>query len=81
MGCVVFSLTFVLVIAGLAFGGAMAVVGFGGLLATSFHRSLGTPLPLPTIHSASERWLYIYVGLVGLLVWAGVFLYSLKVAP
>ena len=76
-----FSLTFVLVIAGLAFGGAMAVVGFGGLLATSFHRSLGTPLPLPTIHSASERWLYIYVGLVGLLVWAGVFLYSLKVAP
>jgi hypothetical protein len=77
----VFNLTFVLVIAGLAFGGAMAVIGFGGLLATSLHRAMGTPLPLPTIHSSFERWLYVYVGLVGFLVWAGVFLYSLKVAP
>lgn len=76
-----FSLTFVLVIAGLAFGGAMAVIGFGGLLATSFHRALGTPLPLPTIHNHSERRLYIYVGIAGFVVWAGTFLYSLRVAP
>lgn len=77
----VFSLTFVLVMAGFGFGGAMAIIGFGGLLATSFHRALGTPLPLPTIHSSFERWLYVYVGLAGFVVWAGVFLYSLKVAP
>ena len=79
--CAVFSLTFVLVIAGLAFGGAMAVIGFGGLLGTSLHRALGTPLPLPTIHNPFERRLYIYVGIAGLLVWAGAFLYSLKIAP
>ena len=76
-----FSLTFVLVIAGLAFGGAMAVIGFGGLLATSFHRALGTPLPLPTLRSPFEKRLYIYVGIAGFVVWAGTFLYSLKVAP
>ena len=76
-----FSLTFVLVIAGLAFGGAMALIGFGGLLGTSFHRALGTPLPLPTLHNAHERRLYVYVGIAGFLVWAGTFLYSLKIAP
>jgi hypothetical protein len=77
----VFSLTFVVVIAGLAFGGATALVGFGGLLGTSFHRALGTPLPLPTIHTRHEQRLYVCVGLVGFLVWAVTFLYSLKVAP
>ena len=76
-----FSLTFVLVIAGLAFGGAMTLVGFGGLLGTSFHRALGTPLPLPTLHSAFERRLYICVGIAGFVVWGSVFLYSLKIAP
>jgi hypothetical protein len=77
----VFNLTFVLVIAGLAFGGAMAVIGFGGLLGTSFHRALGTPLPLPTLRSPFEKRLYIYVGIAGFVVWAVTFLYSLKVAP
>ena len=76
-----FSLTFVLVIAGLAFGGAMTLVGFGGLLGTSFHRALGAPLPLPTIHNHFERRLYVYVGIAGFVVWASAFLYSLKIAP
>ena len=76
-----FSLTFVLVIGGLAFGGATALIGFGGLLGTSFHRALGTPLPLPTLHSAFERWLYVCVGVAGFVVWAAAFLYSLKIAP
>jgi hypothetical protein len=77
----VFSLSFVLVIAGLAFGGATTVIGFGGLLGTSFHRAMGTPLPLPTLHSSFERWLYICVGLVGFFVWISAFLYSLRIAP
>jgi len=81
VGCEVFSLTFVLVIAGLAFGGVMTLIGFGGLLGTSFHRALGTPLPLPTIHTAVERRLYACVGFAGLVVWGSAFLYSLKVAP
>jgi hypothetical protein len=81
LGSVVFSLTFVLVVAGLAFGGAMTLIGFGGLLGTSFHRALGTPLPLPTLHSSFERWLYVCVGAAGFLVWGSVFLYSLKIAP
>jgi hypothetical protein len=77
----VFSLSFVVVVAGLAFGGATTVIGFGGLLGTSFHRALGTPLPLPTLHSPFERRLYICVGLVGFFVWISAFLYSLKIAP
>ena len=81
MGWAMFSLTFVLVIAGLAFGGAMTLIGFCGLLGTSLHRALGTPLPLPTIHSSFERWLYVSVGGAGFVVWASVFLLSLKVAP
>ena len=62
MGCAVFSLSYVLIMAGLAFGGSMTLIGFGGLLVTSFHRSLGSPLPLPTLHNASERRLYLLVG-------------------
>jgi len=77
----VFSLRFVVVIAGLAFGGATALIGFGGLLGTSFHRALGTPLPLPTIHNQFEQRLYVYVGGAGFVVWACAFLYSLKIAP
>ena len=81
MGCAVFSLTFVLVIAGLAFGGSVALVGFGGLLGTSFHRALGAPLPLPTVHNAFEKRLFVGVGIVGIVVWACAFLCSLKIAP
>ncbi len=76
-----FSLSFILIIAGLAFGGATTLIGFGGLLGASFHRALGTPLPLPTIHNAFERRVYIAVGTAGFLVWISAFLYSLKVAP
>ena len=76
-----FSLSFVVVIAGLAFGGATTVIGFGGLLGTSLHRALGTPLPLPTLHSAFERRLYIWVGAAGFVVWISAFVYSLKIAP
>jgi hypothetical protein len=77
----VFSLCYVLILAGLAFGGAMTLVGFGGLLVTSFHRSLGSPLPLPTLHNAHERRLYVWVGIAGFLVWASAFVWSLKFAP
>ena len=76
-----FSLSFVLIMAGLAFGGATTLIGFGGLLGTSFHRALGAPLPLPTLHSPLERRLYVYVGIAGLVVWVSAFLYSLKIAP
>ncbi len=81
MGCPVFSLKYVLIMAGLAFGGAVTLVGFGGLLVVSFHRSLGSPLPLPTLHNAFERRLYLLVGLTGLLMFAGAFLCSWKFAP
>lgn len=81
MGSVVFSLSFILVIAGLAFGGATTLIGFGGLLAASFHRALGTPLPLPTIHNPFERRLYICVGAGGFLVWVSAFVCSLTIAP
>lgn len=64
-----FSLGYVVIMAGLAFGGAVTLVGFGGLLVTSFHRSLGSPLPLPTLHNAFERNLYVAVGTAGLLLW------------
>jgi hypothetical protein len=81
VGLVVFSFRFILIIAGLAFGGATTLIGFGGLLWASFHRALGTPLPLPTIHNPLERRLYIYVGTAGFVVWISTFLYSLKIAP
>jgi hypothetical protein len=80
-GLTVFSLSFVVIIAGLAFGGATTLIGFGGLLGTSFHRALGTPLPLPTLHNPFERRLYIGVGVVGFVVWISAFIYSLKIAP
>ena len=81
MGCVVFSLGYILIMAGLAFGGAVTVVGFGGLLVTSFHRSLGSPLPLPTLHNAFERRLYVLVGVSGLALWGGAFWLSLTFTP
>lgn len=76
-----FSLSFVVVVAGIAFGGVTTLIGFGGLLTAWFHRSLGAPLPLPTLHNATERRLYVSVGIAGFLLWGGAFLYSLKIAP
>jgi hypothetical protein len=81
MGCAVFSLSYVLIMAGLAFGGAVTLVGFGGLLFASFHRALGAPLPLPTLHNAFERRLYVTVGVAGFVVWGSAFVCSLKVTP
>ena len=81
VGSVVFSLGYVLIMAGLAFGGAVTLVGFGGLLVTSFHRSLGSPLPIPTLHNASERRLYLLVGAIGFILWGGAFWCSLNFTP
>ena len=77
----VFSLGYVLIMAGLAFGGTVTVLGFGGLLVTSFHRSLGSPLPIPTLHNAFERRLYLLVGVSGLALWGGAFWWSLNFTP
>jgi hypothetical protein len=77
----VFSLSFVLIVAGLAFGGITALVGFGGFLTAWFHRSLGTPLPLPTLHNAHEKHIYLGVAAAGFLMWGVTLLISLKVAP
>ncbi len=76
-----FGLSYVLIMAGLAFGGAVTLVGFGGLLVTSFHRALGSPLPLPTLHNAHERRLYLLIGAAGFVLWGTAFFCSLKVAP
>ena len=67
--------------AGLAFGGAVTLVGFGGFLFTWFHRSLGSPLPLPTLHNAFERRLYVCVGCAGVVLWGSAFLCSLNFTP
>lgn len=80
-GYAVFSLGYVLIMAGLAFGGAVAIVGFGGLLLTWFHRKLGSPLPLPTLHNAFERKLYVAVGVAGVVVWGSAFVCSLNFTP
>jgi hypothetical protein len=77
----VFSLGYVLIMAGLAFGGTVALIGFGGLLVASFHRSLGSPLPLPTLHNAFERNLYVFVGAAGLLLWGSALWCSLNFTP
>jgi hypothetical protein len=76
-----FSLSFVLVLASLMFGAATALIGFVGLLGAWFHRSLGSPLPLPTLRRVSERRITMWVGLCGFLLWVSVFLISLRVAP
>ena len=75
-----FSLSFVLIVAGLMFGGATALIGFVGLLGAWFHRSLGAPLPLPTLRRAADRRITMWVGVAGFLLWGSVFLISLKVA-
>jgi hypothetical protein len=75
------NLSFVLVVAGLAFGGLTALIGFGGFLTAWFHRSIGTPLPLPTLHNAHERNLYLGVAAAGVLVWGVALLVSLRIAP
>jgi hypothetical protein len=77
----VFDLSFVLVVAGLAFGGLTALIGFGGFLAAWFHRSMGAPLPLPTLHNAHERNLYLGVAAAGVMVWGMALLASLHIAP
>ncbi|HLI64416.1 MAG TPA: hypothetical protein VKV05_13545 [Terriglobales bacterium] len=76
-----FSLTYVLIMAGLAFGGSVTLIGFGGLLVAWFHGSLGAPLPLPTLRNAFEGRLYVLVGVAGILLWAGAFWCSLSFAP
>lgn len=76
-----FDLSFVLIVAALAFGGIMALVGFGGFLTAWFHRSVGAPLPLPTLHNNRERNLYLGVAAAGFVVWGVAFLVSLHVAP
>ena len=81
MGWAVFSFSYVLIMAGLAFGGAMTLIGFGGLLVTSFQRAMGSPLPLPTLHNASERRLYLLVGAAGFVVWGSAFICSLNITP
>src|ERR1700744_401341 len=78
VGCPVFSLGYVLIMAGLAFGGAVALLGFGGLLITSFHRALGSPLPLPTLHNRFERRLYVLVGSIGMVLWGSAFWLSFR---
>jgi len=74
-----FSLSFVLVLAGLMFGAATTLIGFVGLLGAWFHRSMGSPLPLPTLHRPSDRRLTLWVGVAGFLLWAGVSLISLRI--
>ncbi|HZP22792.1 MAG TPA: hypothetical protein VFB04_05055 [Terriglobales bacterium] len=76
-----FSLGYVLIMAGLAFGGAVTLVGFGGLLVASLHRSMGSPLPLPTLRNAFERRLYVLVGSAGLLLWGSAMWFSLNFRP
>lgn len=80
-GTAVFSLSFILIVAGLAFGGLTALVGFGGFLTAWFHRSLGTPLPLPTLHNDREKHLYLGVAAAGVVVWGVALLVSLRLAP
>ena len=75
-----FSLTFVLIVAGLTFGGATTLIGFGGLLGAWFHRSIGAPLPLPTLRRAADRRLTMWVGVAGFVLWGSVFLISLRVS-
>ena len=73
-----FDLSIVLVVAGLMFGGATALIGFGGLLGAWFHRSIGAPLPLPTLHRAADRRVTMWVGVAGFVLWGCVFLISLQ---
>jgi hypothetical protein len=75
-----FSLSIVLIVAGLMFGGATALIGFVGLLGAWFHRSLGAPLPLPTLSRAADRRITLWVGVAGLLLWAAVFVISIRVS-
>jgi hypothetical protein len=76
-----FDLSIVLIVAGLMFGGATALIGFGGLLGAWFHRSMGAPLPLPTLRRPQERRISMWVGVAGFLLWASLFVISLRVAP
>ena len=73
-----FSLSFILIVAGLMFGAAAALIGFVGLLGAWFHRSLGAPLPLPTLQRAADRRITMWVGVAGFVLWGSVLLISLR---
>jgi len=73
-----FNLSIVLIVAGLMFGGATALIGFVGLLGAWFHRSLGAPLPLPSLRRPAERRITMWVGIAGFVLWGSVFLISLR---
>lgn len=75
-----FSLSFILIVAGLMFGGATALIGFVGLLGAWFHRSLGAPLPLPTLSRAADRRITLWVGIAGFLLWVTVFVISIRIS-
>jgi hypothetical protein len=72
-----FNLSIVLIVAGLMFGGATALIGFVGLLGAWFHRSIGAPLPLPTLRRPQDRRITMWVGVAGFVLWGSVFLISL----
>lgn len=74
------NVTLLFILAGLLFGAGAALIGFVGLLGAWFHRSLGSPLPLPDLHRASERRLTLWVGIGGFLLWASVFLIGLSIS-
>jgi hypothetical protein len=79
MGGAMFSLSFILIVAGLMFGAGTALLAFVGLLGAWFHRSLGAPLPLPTLRRAADRRITLWVGVAGFVLWGSVFLISLRV--
>lgn len=76
-----FDLTSILIVAGLMFSGGMAVIGFGGFLTAWFHHTLGDPLPIPSLRTPREKRVYLSVAAAGFVMWAVVFLISLRVAP
>ena len=69
-----------MILAGLLFGAGTALIGFVGLLGAWFHRSMGAPLPLPTLQRATDRRTITWVALGGFLLWASVFLISLRIS-
>ena len=71
--------SFVMILAGLLFGAGTALIGFVGLLGAWFHRSLGSPLPLPTLQRASDRRITMWVSLAGFLLWAAITLITMQI--
>ena len=79
-GVYVFSLSSILILAGLSFGGVMALIGFGGLLGMKLYRILGSRLPLRTGRSAYERRVYTWIAISGFLIWGSALCCSLHYA-